>query len=457
MVCWGKSAWLLAALLPLGFPAIAQAQDADDGSIDCLAIGRIWLGTNDDIARIHETPVPDSFRTDNEASGCDGGMLIRTGLVDWHLAFGDEATTSVAIAYLERWSLPHATPRRNLVEELTTIARGRGGSPSPTTADALATRAYGYQFIAKEYVRAADFYSSPALLARARPYADEVIAVAQLLRPEQPDASICSPQGSRCAERWATLRIAFDDLITRLDPDLDMHRAVVSARLGGTESDFAAAREVFARYNDPNYAIAAEEAYRHGDDFCDIGDRDDLAAWKTACEDNNLERAAMTYWHYRARFDQAADAAGFAGLGAAEATEIALRLWHAEIANVYDGGLPEDRFGEMSQRITELRFGQAEVFLIHALMGQGEVSSTYGSVLDALWASSYLVQGSDHPGWLRRIGRRYLQAVNALREREYVPGETPDVSPDVLRREAWFQAILPQLDTLARAGAGAPN
>jgi hypothetical protein len=46
-------------------------------------------------------PVPESFRRRFEAGGRERFQLVVGGLVDWHLAFGDERTTSRALAYLE--------------------------------------------------------------------------------------------------------------------------------------------------------------------------------------------------------------------------------------------------------------------------------------------------------------------------------------------------------------------
>lgn len=456
-----RPAWFLAVLLLLPFSTVSRAQSAEGSKeTGCLLVGVRWTGTLEDVAKIHETPVPERFRATLEAGGCGAFQLIRTDLVDWHLAFGDEASTGAAIAYLDRQVLRGAPVHSTLVSEVEAAVRGRGGAQPRTTVDDLVTLVTGYAFIASEYIRSADFYSSPALLAHSRRYADAAIAVALLLRSEQPSRHVCAETDRRCAERWANLRSVFNTFIERGAPDLDMHLAVVSARLGRTEADFDAARTVLRRNDDPNYIVAGNEAYRNGGDFCDIGDRTDLAEWQEVCEAGNLDRRATTYWHYRALFKLAAQQAGFPDLGGQWDVETAMRLRRAESLNHDAEGLPERRFGEISQRITELRFGQAEALLAKAREGQkggrqgmAQAELDYYEALAQFWVSAYLVQGSDHPGWLRRIGTRYLEAVSELEELERASRETRPWPADIQRRAAWFRTILPQLDTLARGDA----
>lgn len=56
------------------------------------------------------------------------------------------------------------------------------------------------------------------------------------------------------------------------------------------------------------------------------------------------------------------------------------------------------------------------------------------------------MQGTSHPGWLRRIGLRYLDVSETL-EKARDPNDP--LSPNHARRMAWFRTILPQLDELA--------
>ena len=420
---------LSAALaLCLAGPALAQEATGRDESSDiiCLAVARGWGGTIDDLVHIRERPVPESFSRQNEDRGCAGFQLIRETLVNWHLAYGDEQTVTKALAYLERWAT--------------------GGKPVRTklSAQDQADRnlAESYRFVAMEYARAADFYSSPALLAKARRFAEPSLAVAIELRTPQADGQP---------------RPGYDDYPDRLARDLDLRLAVARARIGGTPADFAAAREAFARNDDPNFDTAGEQAYRNGDDFCDIGDASYLAAWKEACDEANFDRRALAYWRYRALFSLAAKAAGVEGMnrqGDQWDGDTAIRLIEGR-ARDEGPGLPEAYFSNDGFAITEILFAKAESQYAKARRNlasetnEGRVEATQDArhALELAWLSAIYVQGVDHPGWQRRIGQRYIEISEFIARHE---GADEPVWPQHARRLAWFRTILPRLDAMAR-------
>lgn len=428
---------LSAAALCLACPAPGQAQDASaspppEEEQICLTVAHRWAGSLDELKAIHAAPVPDSFRRTMESGGCSAWQLIRESLVSWHLAYGDEGTTRAALAYLEAQTLAGQPLRPRLSAE------------SKGDVDV----AQAYRFLAMEYARAADFYSSPALLAAARRFAEPSLAVGLALRAPRAPGSALQP---------------FDDYPDRLWRDLDLQIAVVSARLGGTEAAFAAARAVFARNDDPHYNDAGQHAYQYGDDFCDIGDKTYLQAWHDACEANDFERRALAYWRYRAAFTLAAEAAGREGLGAPRDEwdgDTAIRLVQA--AERAGHGLGGWYFGNAATISADIRLGMAEVELAkarRALSGgtataRGEAREACFAALDRFWDAATSINGSDHPGWTRRIGQRYLAASAFL---ETLRDPDDPVSAPHARRLAWFQTILPQLDAMARGDVAAPR
>ena len=423
--------FFLAITLSIGASTSVSSQtDAgkDEGQI-CLAVARGWGGSLAELKAIHENPVPASFSRQYEGGGCMGWQLIKESLVNWHLAYGDETTTRAALAYLEA----RITAGKPVRSKLSAAVKGD------------VELAGGYRFMAMEYARSADFFESKALLAKARTYAEPSLEVATALRTPLPNG---------------TPNPLFDDYPDRLWRELDLQLAVAGVRIGGMPEDFAAARAVFTRNDDPNFDDAGKYAYQNGKQFCEIGDNSYLQAWKEACQEGDLEARALTYWRYRAIFSMLALAAGDLGINKVNDHwdgETAIRLIEGHARDV-SNGLPELYFSKASFELTDIRFAMAEAKLgkahnasasgPHPLNSQLEYEVRDG--LDLLWQASVYVRGTEHPGWLRRIGRRY-QDGSALWDKLRSPEEP--VPPEHARRLAWLRTVLPRLDAIAQGEA----
>lgn len=423
---------LLTAGLTLLTPGRAVSQTdagsagAEKEEMICLAVAHGWSGSLEETAHIRDIPVPLSFSRQLEGGGCTAWQLVRQSLVNWHLAYGDVKSATAALAYLE--------------------ARATGGKPLRTKLSVASKGdvdiAESYRFVAMEYARAADFYASPALLAKARRFAGPSLAVAIALREPRADG---------------TAQPLFDDYPDRLWRTLDLQLAVASVRIGGQPADFAAARAVFARNDDPSFDAAGNYAYDNGRGFCDIGNDSYRQAWNEACQDGDFEARALAYWRYRAVFSMLAIVAGDLGINKVRDEwdgVTAPRLLEGHARDVSDG-LPELYFSDSSFALTDIRFAIAEAQLAKAAktfaadprpgVTRSEDETYYG--LDQLWQASVYVRGSDHPGWLYRIGQRYL-AGSAFLDRIRDPAEP--LRSDHARRLAWLRTVLPRLDGIAR-------
>ena len=457
----------LTLLLLIFWPSAAFSQDVksaanlDEGEI-CVAIAHRWAGSIEDTRLIRSVPVPESYRKTLEAGGCAAWQLVRESLLDWHLAYGDEKSANAAIQYLEGRMLAGKPVRADLGSELAALTGKGSGKHARSGAkgqsvDALVETAHAYRTLAMEYARAADFYSSPSLLAKAERLAEPTLPVGLLLRARREEEKPCQLGGQQCESREKAAKLPeFDDYEDRKWRDLDLQLAVARARIGGTESDFVAARAMFVRNDDPHYDTAGDEAYMHGDNFCDIADASHLSNWKEACDEDNFDRRALSYWRYRAVFSAIAQAAAQEGLrprGTEWDGEIALRLIEAE-ERAHSSGLPELYFGAASYAVTDIRFAMAErqygkarsKFEVEPRPGRTQAAAYLDHSLDLYWQAAIYVQGTSHPGWLRRIGLRYLDVSETL-EKARDPNDP--LSPNHARRMAWFRTILPQLDELA--------
>lgn len=446
--------FLLSLLIACPSAAFGQtttdATNVEESEI-CVAIAQRWQGSIEDTRRIQSVPAPDSYRTQLEAGGCTAWQLVRESLLDWNLAYGDEKSALGALEYLAGQMLAGKPVRGDLANELATLTRKRSRKHARSrgrgqSVDALVETAYAYRDLAMEYARAADFYSSPSLLTKAERLAEPSLPVGLLLRMPREEGLSCQVGDQKCrlSEKPAELP-EFDDYQDRKWRELDLQLAVARARIGGTENDFAAARAIFARNDDPHYDTAGAEAYQHGDDFCDIGDSSYLSAWKEVCEEDNFDARALTYWRYRAVFSVLAQATGREGLrsrGNEWDGETALRLIAAE-ERAHSEGLPELYFGATSYAITDIRFAMAERQFAKART-QDE-ADLYHS-LDLYWQAATYVQGTTHPGWLRRIGLRYLEVSETL---EKARDRNRPLNPNHVRRIAWFRTVLPRLNAMA--------
>lgn len=449
---------LLAALAPVRPAAAQRADGADPGQGDqiCVSVALIWRGSADDIAHIRSTPVPRSFRSLLESGGCEAGSLERDSLVSWHLEFGDEQTTAAALAYLESATEHETTPRGDLLPQLERAyarpaAAPAGDRAAPPDVDpggrelqirGLIDRAETYRFLAMQYARAAQFFDSPALLARARLWAEPSLAVQRFLGalPEP------GPAGTA------------DDYEMREWADLDMQLAVATAGITRRQEDFAAGWQVFERYWDPNFAIAASEAYEHDDSFCGVGDRTDLVYYSLkVCGEGNFDRRAMTYWRYRALFDSAARAAGIdtsyerRGDRSAETAERLVEKQDMEqsVSTLVRGSFGGASFlSDLHLALGEIQAADAHRELAGTPAGSrnDEAYVKLNAALDELWTAARYVSPPDDPGRFRRIARRYAELYHQARKLR--PGREAR-RDDVQRRAAYFSTVLGRLAAIA--------
>ena len=305
----------LAALVLL--PASAQAR-RESNEIECVTILTMWSGSTAETRLIETTPVPDSYRTIFAAGPCN--TLHRPSLIDWHLAFGSAASVTAALAFLEADStrgVPTGDPFLTGVgaawhraqPSIRTLARldvpggdvrWRRAVAADRTIRALQPFARGYEasvFLAEQYLRAAEFHRSPELLATARLYLRAATEGVRLFFDDALVAMAADPPAAHLLNLPAGTVNAVRDMEARA--------SVLHATLTRAPTDLAEASRLLDRGDGALLRHAAIEAYEHGGDLCDVGDRADLEAIRTACKnvEGDFEGRLLAYWRVRATLE----------------------------------------------------------------------------------------------------------------------------------------------------------
>lgn len=292
---------ILGALLAASGPQTAATPDEDDEVEVCVTVLTFWSGSASDRRAIASDPVPESFRREFGWRGCQ--TLDKPALLEWHLAFGTEQTSSAALAWLEQQTLAEGPG----VAEFARIAKALSGASrqeSSAQANAARTALDRFSFLADQYLRAAEFYHSSALLAKAAPYVDAVrLGLAAL------DIDRFGELSDEAAEE-----LQRRGWVERSDYDLERWRAlairfaIARAQLSLAPNAIAAADRSIVRYagKPPLADELTDAALEHGGDPCaEATSPSELAA---VCDrEPNLPRRLATYWYYRALIDDLLD------------------------------------------------------------------------------------------------------------------------------------------------------
>lgn len=345
-----RTGWLLAVgLLLVASPATARS--AEPGGEDiCVSIGHAWDGLPADVANIAAVPVPESFLKLIRQTGCARWQLIDESLIDWHLRFGNESTTTAALSFL---SAEYA----------------RDGGPNDAKPDR-------WLDLATSSVRAAELYRSLALLERSDLYAARVSAAA------------VAPG----------LRALHDQRVRRLT----LRRAALRALLTRRAADVVAARELLQTLASPAVESLRYASYKI--EICgDAVDDPEAVQLRDACNmDGDFTRDAIAYWEARARIEVAGLRPGPCGLGASLAAfDTAIALLSSKVD-------PDDlRPGNpdyWSERIVALLLPYAEVASSPACVRSDEGSSAR----QALRRAERLTPPATAPSQFRMIAENYL-------------------------------------------------
>jgi len=469
---------------------LANAPGEEEEQTICLSVAHVWRGDSADIGRIRSVAVPESFRRAFEARGCERYQLVPQSLVDWHLAFGDERTAALGLAYLEAgyrkgapapegfgphlaaaWEAarrtiaadalpPRGDPRRAALER-----RVRESRSVQSAADAVRTYS-NYVELAHGYARAAEVYGSASLLEKAEQYFVPVRAGLATLfaggtdHESDLDGFVETP----------TYRLG-EAL------DLEMRLPVLRARLSRSAADLDAAAAAMARRYHPVLATAADNARERSGDPCEIGgeaEGDEMRALQMACDEEfNVPRRATDFWRNRAHLDllMAADPTHFEAAvqnRRATGSEFARRsvpapgaepvTWPASFETAA-WLLRYQRVGDRDEEVPRLDENRIELFALllaraemHARRAGGEKEEEeIGRALDYAAQAVRVTPPHDAPALFRRGAETWLglwaRAEASTRTR-------PRQSDDRDRFAAYLRANLAALDSIATGDVG---
>ncbi len=236
-------------------------------------------------------------------------------LITWNLSFGDERSTTAALRFLEqspqfkvpdaraflrdlekRWARDLAAYRaaeaRRDAHPGEAANRAFGRDPAARRIWALRDTNENFIVLAGQYLRAAEFFSSAALLETAAAYLKPSSEILRVVAADAPigladDADVGVP-----TYRVNEVR------------DLEARAAVLKARLSRAPEDLAAAKAMLDAKDVALLRRAADNAYEEGDAICDVGDEEHLAEIKQACDgENDFEGRVVNYWRVRAQLD----------------------------------------------------------------------------------------------------------------------------------------------------------
>lgn len=471
---------------------LANADPEDDGEI-CLAIGHLWRGDSRDIELIRPVPVPDSYRRRFEAGGCARFQLVEQSLIDWHLAFGDERTTTSALAYLEgqyrkgvpapedlgaQFAAALRDARRTIeaarlppIGDPKRSARERRVRDAPSVRRAVkAAGAYSqYVELAGAYVRAAEIYGSARLLVKAELY----------FAPAQAGDALVSEWETQAASAVGNF-VQVSSRRSKEVADLEMRIPILRARLSRSAHDFESAAGAMTRRYEPVFETAADNARDHSGEFCEIDGEskvEEISALELACDDEHgLRLRTMDFWRNRAHLDllMAGDPVRFepvpyhrpvAGSGfvrrsapAADAKPggsffafetAAWLLRNRDVKERGEGPAPLDGAGI---DLFSLLLARSEMHARRS-SGPGGDSDEIGPALDYAAQAAQLVPPHDAPALFRQASESWL----ALWARA---GTSSDAShrqrADRSRFAAYLRSTLESLDSIALGEPGGP-
>jgi hypothetical protein len=325
---------IAAALSAVAAPASGQSSDSVEEETICVGSAIVWGGLIEDVRNIESVPVPESFRRRFEAGGCTRFQLVKGSLLNWHLAFGNERTATAALAYVEdRLTAGRPSPRgfrdelsRIWRDALRTIESTRlpaayGPDRSAATRRLQRNRSVAraaelieahddFIELTQQYLRAAEYYESAALLAKAETYWPAVQAGLDILFRGAPIANADFDAGTDNQLEPSTHRI-------NQIHDLDMRLAILRARLSRNPADIDAATVVMRRNFDPVLATAEQNAEQHSGEICEFDGEardEEMRALERACDaENSLAVRIVNFWRNRAHLDllMAADPAHY--------------------------------------------------------------------------------------------------------------------------------------------------
>ena len=479
-------------LIAVGLSLVSQsvwASPADDSEIICVAVAHVWGGGTDDIRRIESVPVPESYLRLFNAGGCTRFQLVEASLVDWHFKFGNERTTTAALAFLEAEYTKGTPPRTRFRGLLENGLKAAGPPIRAREAELQVGKTYQqafkalsrdrrvrqlqqlvenhnkYLFLAQNYLRAAEFFGSPALYAKARQFHELVQMGADVLY---------GPASSGLSDDARNV-LGLRNYQLMDMRDLNARMSIMQVWLSRDPPEIDKAQVLINGMFRPVYRDAAEEAYDYHD-FCNAAEKSYRSELKLACKENdNLNLEVLRFWRNQARLDliKAGDPAhyrpqrkmrdspseyGRIGMASQltpghnrtppQSVDFALRLHDPDRTGHVSGRC---RVGCLSDERVPIYMEWADALLRQAdSIGEGkrdtdrQPSQLLGGALLELANASQLVSPPDQPGRFRQVAESYIQIAERLSKIDPYYSRNPSFD----RRKAYFRATLARLDAI---------
>ena len=461
---------ILTLALALGFPAAAKPPAPREDTI-CVTVKHLWRGSPEDVRAIAAEPVPQSYRDQYSWGGCQ--WLAKENLIDWHLAFGDERSTTAALDFLTRTALEGMPTTAQFIAALPAAWRAAGDAASrqaatdekrrpairahtgPSTVaqrqrflgtlrETAAVRRLRllvearrrYAFLAAMHLQAAEFFRSKNLLDGAAPYlgalanAQSVLQEGEAVGLQKPGTALRQAAGIYA---WTINEFA----------DLEMRASVLQAELSRSPADIAAATATIARHRDRTMEDAADRLYRTSGDICD--DEDASEALRTSCRtENDLLGRLRDYWRSKAHLDLLT-----APEPDPDSFDIAWRAIDADTRRgesdplPYDSAIDEQTALLLAKADAGSRATQALERSANPPDDGDDADDLRRFALADLVRAERFVSPARNPNRFRQIGERYLVLFAAMspEARGYIWGADHEA--------AYFRQLLPRLTAIA--------
>lgn len=295
--------------------AFAQAVPDKGDPTDVICVGgHAWQPAPAETPKIESSPVPESFRRRLESKGpcVRWEMRFDKGIIDWHLHFGSAESVAKALRYIEENDPEIPSPekylptlRRSLAAALPDLKRAAALKQPPSLSYSVSRRYIeqsksitplrkllrvqdDYVFRATNFLRSAEEFSDPALLAKTEKYVETLDATAVLL------AQVTD---------FPTMRETIDFVQFDID-DVRARAALLRSQISESDADLARAETILNSQERPIDKALADSAYSGGDDFCDISDGvTNKEAIEEACHDDEVDERVTTYAVNRAQYE----------------------------------------------------------------------------------------------------------------------------------------------------------